>query len=118
MSEIPVISVGALAKARETGATVIDVRNPHEWDEAHLAGSSLIPMPDLAERIDEVPVDGTVYLICATGKRSGRAAILLRRNGVDAVNVTGGIVAWVESGHPVVKGTGDAGLGSAAQGER
>jgi rhodanese-related sulfurtransferase len=61
-------------------------------------------MGDVVERVDEFPLTGEVLLICRTGNRSARAAEWLRRQGVDAVNVGGGIVAWIEDGQPVVAG--------------
>ena len=51
-----------------------------------------------------IPTDGTVYLICKSGGRSARAAEFLIPQGVEAVNVAGGTMAWTDSGRPVVAG--------------
>ena len=98
------IDVAELEANIAAGAPVIDVRNPHEWVEAHLAGAVLLPMDDIVERIDEVPVDRAVYLICRSGARSGRVAEFLRTKGIDAYNVTGGMLAWIDSGREIVTG--------------
>lgn len=101
---VPEISVDELASQPAEGLALIDVREPDEWERLHVPGAVLIPLADLVERIDEVPEDGTVYVICATGARSARAAEHLRRTGIDAVNVAGGCKAWAEAGHPVETG--------------
>jgi rhodanese-related sulfurtransferase len=109
--DVPEIDVAELAARREEGAPLLDVRNPHEHEKARVAGAQLIPLPDLVERIDEVPVDGTLYVICASGVRSAKAAAHLRAQGIDAVNVAGGIIAWADAGLPV-EGAGNEARGA------
>lgn len=101
---VPEISVDQLDDARTTGAFVLDVRNPDEHAEARVPGVTLIPLPELEARVDEVPGDVTVYVICRSGARSARAVELLRGRGVDAVNVGGGTLAWIDSGRGVDSG--------------
>jgi rhodanese-related sulfurtransferase len=101
---VPEIDVHELARLREQGATLLDVRNPDEWLEARVPGVPLIPLPDLAERTDEVPAGDPLYVICAAGGRSAKAAEHLRALGVDAVNVAGGTRAWIEAGYPTESG--------------
>ena len=84
----------------EQDTVLIDVREPAEYAEAHVPGAHLIPMGQLASRLDEVPRDRTVYVICRTGNRSGQMGPLLDAHGYDSVNVVGGTKAWVEAGHP------------------
>ena len=59
---------------------------------------------DLETRADEVPSDVTVYVICRSGARSAQAVEFLRGRGVDAVNVAGGTLAWIDSGRGVDSG--------------
>ena len=101
---VPEIDVHELARLREQGATLLDVRNPDEWLEARVPGVPLIPLPELAERTDEVPAGDPLYVICAAGGRSAKAAEHLRTLGVDAVNVAGGTRAWIEAGYPTESG--------------
>jgi molybdopterin/thiamine biosynthesis adenylyltransferase/rhodanese-related sulfurtransferase len=96
-------------KAREEiaagDAELIDVREQHEWDEAHLEGATHVPQGELVERIDELVPDPSsrVILYCRTDNRSARAADALRDLGYDNVAVMrGGIVGWQEAGLPVV----------------
>ena len=100
----PEIDVHELARLRVQGATLLDVRNQDEWAEARVPGVPLIPLRELAERTDEVPPGEPLYVICASGVRSARAAEHLRTLGVDAVNVAGGTKAWVEAGYPTDAG--------------
>ena len=100
-SVTPQVGVHDLAAALEQGAYLVDVREPHEWAEARVNGATLIPLGSITERVAEVPADRTVYVICRSGGRSDRAAGWLRTQGVDAVNVDGGTLAWIEAGLPV-----------------
>ena len=101
----PEVAPKDLAEALEAGAVVIDVRELDEYVESHIAGVRLIPMSELQQRWEEIPTDqGRVYLVCAVGARSGRAAAALRQAGVDAVNVAGGLKAWRRDGRPVEAG--------------
>jgi molybdopterin/thiamine biosynthesis adenylyltransferase/rhodanese-related sulfurtransferase len=85
-------------------ATVIDVREAHEWDDSHLEGATLVPELTVADRIGEVVPDRSqrVLVHCRTDNRSARAAEVLRGLGYeDVAYVRGGIVAWEEAGLPV-----------------
>jgi rhodanese-related sulfurtransferase len=108
--DVPEIDVVELAARRQEGAPIIDVRRPEEYEQARVTGAQLIPLAEVAERIDEVPTDGTVYVICARGPRSAKAVEHYRAHGIDAVNVAGGTVAWIDAGFPV------DGAGSEARG--
>jgi molybdopterin/thiamine biosynthesis adenylyltransferase/rhodanese-related sulfurtransferase len=106
------IDLIANTKAREeveAGAKLIDVREPHEWDEAHLEAAIHVPQGELLDRIDEVAPDHSerIVLYCRTDNRSTRAADALRDLGYDNVSVMeGGIVDWQEDGLPVVAAKG------------
>ncbi|MGI8662664.1 MAG: rhodanese-like domain-containing protein [Acidimicrobiales bacterium] len=101
---VPEVDVDELARRRESGAALIDVREPDEYEEFHVTGATLIPLGQVAERIDEVPTAATVYVICKSGGRSAKAVEHLIANGIDAVNVAGGSAAWRAAGHPVSSG--------------
>jgi rhodanese-related sulfurtransferase len=103
-SEVPEIDIGELARLRSEGITLVDVREPHEYDEAHVPGAQLIPLGSVPDRVGEVPTDGPVYVICARGGRSRKAAEFYRAQGIDAINVAGGTLAWVDAGEPTATG--------------
>ncbi|MDP2772154.1 MAG: rhodanese-like domain-containing protein [Nocardioides sp.] len=97
--------VNQVATALQDDACVIDVREIGEYVAGHVPGAINIPMGRLMSRLDELDRGAPVYLICATGNRSGAMADALVAQGFDAVNVVGGTSAWVRSGRPVVAGT-------------
>lgn len=99
------MDVSALAEAREQGAPVLDVRQPDEYEEGHVPGAVLIPLDQLPDRLDEVPSGDPLYVVCRSGGRSKKAAEVLRPRGVNAVNVAGGTLAWIEAGEPTATGT-------------
>jgi rhodanese-related sulfurtransferase len=102
--DVPEIDVAELAKLRAEGAPLIDVREPDEYETAHVPGATLIPLATVPDNLDRVPSDEPVYVICAKGGRSLRAAEFYRANGIEAVNVAGGTTAWVDAGEPVSTG--------------
>jgi rhodanese-related sulfurtransferase len=101
---LPEVDLDTFASAHGAGAAVIDVREPVEYLDGHVPGARLVPMSQLASRLHEVTTDETVYVVCASGNRSGAMTRLLRHHGVDAVNVRGGTKGWVRSGRPVTSG--------------
>jgi glyoxylase-like metal-dependent hydrolase (beta-lactamase superfamily II)/rhodanese-related sulfurtransferase len=76
---------------------VLDVRQETEWDRGHIPGSQHVFVGDLPERIGEVPRDGEVWAICATGHRAALAASILDREGVPVRLVEGtGVTDFLE----------------------
>jgi rhodanese-related sulfurtransferase len=98
------------------GAALIDVREQSEWDDVHAPQATLLPMSELQARWAEVPVDDEhpAVVVCHSGYRSAQVVAALERAGVPAVSLAGGMVAWEQSGQPVVRD----GAASAADGER
>jgi rhodanese-related sulfurtransferase len=109
--DIPEIDVSELAERRADGVALIDVREDDEFATARVPGAHHIPLGQVVERLDEVPTDGTVYVICATGPRSAKAVEHYRSLGIDAVNVAGGTRAWIDAGLPIDGAGGEASSG-------
>jgi molybdopterin/thiamine biosynthesis adenylyltransferase/rhodanese-related sulfurtransferase len=83
--------------------TLIDVREPVEWDINHIDGAQLIPssLISSAEGLATLPRDRTTVLYCKTGVRSAEALVAVRNAGfADAVHLQGGIVAWAQQMQP------------------
>ncbi|MBF4599585.1 rhodanese-like domain-containing protein [Frigoribacterium sp. VKM Ac-1396] len=108
-SSRPEVTAREAIDALAAGSYVLDVRERHEWDDAHAPGATLIPLSELNERVDEVPTDRTVLVVCHSGMRSARATDALRGIGVDARNVAGGMLGWRDAGGTVVSGDDDEG---------
>ena len=80
---------------------LLDVRDPHEWDIAHIEGAKLIPLSDLPARMNELDSRNEIVLQCRTGVRSMKALNLLRDAGFSRLkNLTGGIHAWADDVDP------------------
>ena len=100
--EIPVED--AVAK-RESGAFILDVRQPEEWNEFHVPGSTLIPLGELASRIDELPQDQEIVVVCRSGNRSAQGRDILLDSGFTQVtSMAGGLTQWRAAGYPIVSG--------------
>jgi adenylyltransferase/sulfurtransferase len=85
--------------------TIIDVREPYEWNIGNLEpyGARLIPMGQLAKRLDEIDPKEEIVLQCRSGARSGRALEFMREHGYDRLwNLKGGILAWSNEVDPSI----------------
>lgn len=79
------------------GAVLVDCRTPEEYDCSHVAGSTLIPLQEIGQRLDEVEDLGgkEILVMCHHGVRSMKATLLLKQAGFDNVrSVAGGIDLW------------------------
>ena len=75
--------------------TLLDVRQPTEYESGHIPGAKLIPLPDLGSREAEIDADKPVIVYCAIGGRSRVAAQMLAAKGFkEVINLSGGIKAW------------------------
>jgi sulfur-carrier protein adenylyltransferase/sulfurtransferase len=83
---------------------LIDVREPHEWEIAHIEGARLIPLGELPERLGELDGHAEIVTHCHHGARSMKALALLKGAGFNRVrSLAGGIDAWadrIERGMP------------------
>jgi rhodanese-related sulfurtransferase len=104
---VPSVAVDQLPTPLPEGLTVLDVREQVEWQHGHLAGSLHVPMSELAGRLAEVPTEGQLLVVCKVGGRSARVVQYLVQQGVDAVNLDGGLVEWEAAGRPLVAEVGD-----------
>ena len=99
------ITVQQAAQKQKEGAFLLDVREPSEWNEIHVPGATLIPLGQLASRLNEVPKDKPVVVICRSGNRSAQARDLLLGSGFTSVtSVAGGVNDWKAKGLPTVSG--------------
>ena len=88
-------------EAKGDGLVVVDVREPHEWEIAHLEGSHLIPLGQLPERINELDGHAEIVTYCHKGSRSMKALEILKGAGFGKVrSLAGGIDAWAQRVEP------------------
>lgn len=93
---------------------LLDVREDDEWEAGHAEGALHIPMSEFVARYGELteaaPQDGRVNVICRSGGRSAQVTQYLVQQGIDAVNVEGGMHTWEATGRPVVNDKGESGF--------
>ncbi|TMJ15143.1 MAG: molybdopterin-synthase adenylyltransferase MoeB [Bacillati bacterium ANGP1] len=91
----------ALALLDRGGTQLVDVREPWEYEEAHIPGCRLIPLGDVPARYGEIDPKVPVVVYCKSGGRSAKAVAFLLEQGYDrALNLTGGILAWANAQLP------------------
>jgi rhodanese-related sulfurtransferase len=105
---IPTIDVTeAERRLREDPAApiLLDVREMNEFAEVRVPGAVLVPTSAFMVRVDELPAERPLMVICHMGSRSAAVAGFLIRGGrTDVVNVAGGMDAWERAGLPVERG--------------
>lgn len=74
-------------------ATILDVREPHEWAQGTLPEALLISQGQLMDRLHEIPKDRPVLCVCRSGNRSANVALFLAFNDFEAANMAGGMKA-------------------------
>jgi rhodanese-related sulfurtransferase len=81
---------------------LVDVREPSEWDVSHIPGDvKHIPIGELQSRAGEISTDKPVVFQCRSGGRSLMATQAFRAAGVEAYNLTGGLIDWHAQGLPL-----------------
>lgn len=99
------ISVSEASAMRDSGAFILDVREPDEWNDSHIPGATLIPLGELASRVNEVPQDQEVVVVCRSGNRSAQGRDILLQAGFENVtSMAGGINQWKAAGYETVSG--------------
>ncbi|GHA41566.1 sulfurtransferase [Streptomyces purpurascens] len=107
---VPTVEVADL----KDGDFLLDVREDDEWKAGHAEGALHIPISEFVARYGELteaaPQDGRVHVICRSGGRSAQVTMYLAQQGIDAVNVDGGMQVWEAAGRPVVTDDGQSGF--------
>jgi len=105
--EVPLVAIDEL-EARASDVLLLDVREPEEYAHGHVPGALNLPQAELATRLDELPRDRSIYVVCQSGYRALRAAQFLKQSGIEHVaNVSGGTGAWQAAGKPLAFGNTD-----------
>lgn len=86
-------------------AQLIDVREPHEYSDAHAEGAINLPLSNFAALAGQINMDEPVYVLCKSGSRSVEASQYLEEiYDTEVFNVLGGTKAWINAGLPTVTG--------------
>lgn len=100
------IRVDEAAELWDTGTFLLDVRQPEEWDQVYIPNTTLIPLGELPDRLDELPDDQQIVVVCRSGNRSMTGTNILLEAGYDPADVAsmaGGVTEWEAKGYPVVR---------------
>jgi len=107
VTSIPAMTVDELKRLidAESPVFVLDVREPQEFQICRIPGTTLIPLGQLPARMAEVSTAAagrSIVVHCKMGGRSAKAVGLLRERGIEASNLTGGILAWIDTIDPTL----------------
>ena len=93
------VSIAQAAEKRDQGAFILDVREPEEWEQVHIPGATLIPLGELPNRLNEVPKEMEIVVVCRSGNRSAQGRDILRNAGYTQVtSMAGGVTQWQAQG--------------------
>jgi rhodanese-related sulfurtransferase len=99
--DVPSIDVSEMPE----DAVLLDVREIDEWQAGHIEGSLHVPMNSVPQRLQYEPgpltPDARIVVVCKMGGRSAHVAAWLNQQGYNAVNLEGGLLAWVQAGRPM-----------------
>ncbi len=104
---LPLLSVHQLKEMldRKENLTVLDARRQDEWNSGHIEGAMHVFVGHVENKLEEIPRDRPVAVLCSVGHRAGIAASILLRTGYPMVyNVLGSVTAWRNAGFPLIKG--------------
>jgi rhodanese-related sulfurtransferase len=96
------INVGDAYQLYQNGAFVLDVRTQEEWNEYHVPNTTLIPLDQLSSRLNEVPQDRQIVVVCRSGNRSQQGRDILLNAGFKQVtSMSGGLTEWRANNYPI-----------------
>jgi rhodanese-related sulfurtransferase len=96
------ISTDQAYELYQNGTFLLDVRTQAEWDDAHAPNTTLIPLDELPNRLNELPKEELIVVICRSGNRSATARDLLLDAGFTQVtSMSGGLTEWASKGYPI-----------------
>ncbi len=107
IQEMSVKDLKELLDSGDKDFVLLDVRNPHEYEIAQIPGSVLVPLPDIengagVDKVKEMLNGHRLIAHCKMGGRSAKALGILKENGIEGINVKGGITAWSREIDPSV----------------
>jgi rhodanese-related sulfurtransferase len=103
--DVPTIDVTQI----DPNAVVLDVREDEEWAAGHIDGARHVPMfqvPQHAGISEDLTTEVPIVVVCKMGGRSAQVTAWLTQHGYQAVNLSGGMMAWAQAGRPMVSEDG------------
>ena len=101
-SQVREISVAEAYQKVQQGVFVLDVRTPEEWDQMHIANTTLVPLEELSNNFDQLPKNQEILVVCRSGRRSKDAVAILKQAGfTNLSSMSGGLSQWQAAGYPL-----------------
>ncbi len=100
------VTVAEAKEMMNDGAYIVDVRDPHEYQDGHVPGATLLPVNSVFDRREELPKGQKLLFVCKVGQRSALACEMAAAGGFTEdvlYNMEGGTDAWIAAGEPVDK---------------
>lgn len=107
MVELRTVNVAEALELVASGALLVDVREDNEWQAGRARDAVHVALGELADHVEDFVTDQLIVCVCRSGARSKRASLFLLEQGLDAVNLEGGMLAWASEGHDLVGDLGD-----------
>lgn len=96
------ISVAEAFTKYQNGTFLLDVRTQEEWNEYHAPNTTLIPLDQLPNRLNELPREREIVVVCRSGNRSQQGRdILINAGFTQVTSMKGGLTEWRASGYPI-----------------
>jgi rhodanese-related sulfurtransferase len=98
MVELRNVNVAEALELLRDGALLLDVREDNEWDAGRAPEAMHVTLSEVPDHLEEFATDRLIVCVCRSGVRSSRAGKFLIEQGLDAVNLEGGMIAWAGEG--------------------
>ncbi|MEZ5186556.1 MAG: rhodanese-like domain-containing protein [Candidatus Nanopelagicales bacterium] len=107
--KVPSVSASDAREWVRSGAQLVDVRETGEWNAGHAPQAVHIPTSQVSQRINRLKKDKDIVVVCRSGNRSRSVTSMLRKQGYEAFNLSGGMRAWESAGGQVADRRGRPG---------
>lgn len=102
--EIDAATLKKMINTEGDNLLLYDIRSPAEFQQGMIRKGKLTPLDEVASAMHEIPTDKIIVFYCRSGVRSAQACEYVNEQlGLDTINLSGGIIAWYQSGNEVIK---------------
>ncbi len=108
-SRTPAIHPSEVEEHLSRGYRLLDVREFYEFEAGHIEGAHHIPLSRIAEEFHQIAPDQKYVVVCRSGARSNSITEMLLGQGIEAVNLSGGLQSWITHGKALTDGSGGRG---------
>jgi len=95
------VNVDQAYQMYQSGALIIDLRTQQEWDEYHAPNTLLVPLDQLSNRLNQIPKDRQIVVVCRSSNCSQAGRDILIAAGYNAASMNSGLQEWFAKGYPI-----------------